>query len=92
MIGVSRKGGKSARRTSSTWRALADSGSTWASTEVNLIEKNGIPSAISSAALASAIRPGKRITSLREPVPEALARRAGVAARRGGAGTPARAS
>ena len=29
---------------------------------MNSIERNGIPSAISKAALAAAIRPGKRIT------------------------------
>ncbi len=62
-MGVSRKGGKSARSASSTWLALALSGSTWASTEVNWMLKNGIPSAISRAALATAIRPGTRITS-----------------------------
>ena len=60
---MSRNGGKSARSASSTWRALADSGSTWASTDVNWMLKNGIPRTISSAALAAAIRPGKRITS-----------------------------
>jgi hypothetical protein len=36
-IGVSRKGGNSDRRTSSTCRALADVGRICASTEVNLI-------------------------------------------------------
>ena len=42
-IGVSWKGGNSARITSSTWRALALSGSTCASTEVNLIEQERDP-------------------------------------------------
>ena len=61
-IGVSRKGGNSARRTLSTWRALASVGSTCASTDVNSMLRNGIPSTIRKVALASAIRPGIRIT------------------------------
>ena len=61
-IGESRWGGNSVFIAVSTWRALADVGSTVASTAVNLIAKNGIPSAISSVALAAAIRPGRRIT------------------------------
>ena len=62
MIGEVRLGWKSARSTSSTCRALVDSGSTWASTEVKLIVRNGIPSVISSAVAPSAIRPGTRMT------------------------------
>ena len=67
---------------SSTWRAVADSGSTWASTEVKLIDRNGIPSAIRKAALAIAIRAGKRMTSCESRYQNpALAGRASRAAR-----------
>ncbi len=62
-IGESRWGGNSVFSAVSTWRALADSGSTVASTEVNSMLRKGIPSAIISAALAAAIRPGRRITN-----------------------------
>ena len=64
VIGVSRKGGKSARSASSTWRALASARQHLGVDRGELdADRNGIPSAISSAALAAAIRPGKRITS-----------------------------
>ena len=44
-------------------RALADVGSTCASTNVYLTPRKGSARAIKSAAAAAAMRPGKRITS-----------------------------
>ena len=80
VIGVSRKGGNSAaqgvvdlaRARRLRQHLGVDRG------ELDRL-KNGIPSAISSAALATAIRPGTAHHELREPVPEALGRRARVA-------------
>ncbi len=77
--GLSRNGGKSARITSSTWRAVALSGSTWASTEVNLSERNGIPSAIRKAALSVAIGIGRLMTNRESRYQKPL--RAGAASR-----------
>ena len=90
-IGVSRKGGKSERITSSTWRALALSGSTCASTEVNLMLRKGIPSAISNAALRRRDRDRPPHHEAREPVPEPGLGRGSRRARRGAAGSAARA-
>ena len=54
----------------STCCALALAGSMLASTGTNLIDRNGIPSAISTAALSMAILPRAAGHELREPVPE----------------------
>jgi hypothetical protein len=51
------------RSATSTWWALALAGSTLALTGRNLIDANGIPSAISAAALVAAIGPGRRMTT-----------------------------
>src|SRR5919198_4661028 len=56
-------GGKSRASAASTLRALALCGRTLAVTLTNLIPANGIPSAISNAALRTATRPGRRITN-----------------------------
>ena len=57
-----RKGGNWLRRVASTWRALAERGSTLASTELNLIPRKGNPRTISAAALIVAIGTGRRMT------------------------------
>ena len=61
-FGVSWKGGNWARITLSTCLALALSGSTCASTEVNLRFQNGSPSTIRMAAVTVAIATGRRMT------------------------------
>ena len=67
---------------SSTTRADWSRGSTLASTPVNLTPRNGIPSAISSVEAPTAIGTGRRMTQMREPVPEAAALAGGVAVQR----------
>ena len=57
-----RLGGKSARSAVSTWRPLASAGSTWASTVVKSMEKNGMPNAIRMVVAAIATRSGRRCT------------------------------
>src|SRR2546421_10480156 len=61
-IGVSWNGGNWDLITSSTWRPLALFGRTWASTDVNLMPRNGIPSRIRNNALIVAIGIGLRMT------------------------------
>ena len=51
-----------ARIASSAWRALADSGSTGASTEVNLIARKGMPEHDQQRGAGGRDRPGRRIT------------------------------
>ena len=70
-----------AHRVVETWRALALVGSTLASTRVKLMPRAGSATTTSTAAVAAATRPGRRITA-REPVPEAasLSRASGSAA------------
>ena len=74
---------------SSTWRALALAGSTLALTGRNLIDANGIPSAISAPALSAAIRPGRRITKrdsrYQKPAARGRASRSAARCRRLGA-------
>ena len=83
-IGESRWGGKSVFSAVSTWRALAEVGSTVASTRVKMIPEKGIPRTISIAALAIAIGAGLRITirDSRYQNPDSVGR-ASRAARRG---------
>src|SRR6476646_3479325 len=61
--GEVRLGGKSRASVSSTWRALELCGRTLAVTVTNLAPVNGIPSAIRNAALRTATRPGRRMTT-----------------------------
>ena len=58
-------------------------GSTLASTPVNLMPRNGSPSAISSAAAPAANGTGRRMIDVREAVPEAAALAGRVAVQRG---------
>src|SRR3984885_7914819 len=63
-IGAPRLGGNWVLSASFTWRAVAPVGSTLASTVVNLTwVKNGMPSAISTEALVTAISAGRRMTN-----------------------------
>ena len=80
-IGESRWGGKSVFSAVSTWRALAEVGSTVASTRVKMIPEKGIPRTISIAALAIAIGAGLRITIRDSRVPEPRLGRPRVARR-----------
>ena len=73
------RAGTASRSVTSTWRALALGGSTLALTVRNLIDANGIPSAISTAALITAIGAGRRMTKRDSRYQKPAARRARVA-------------